>query len=126
MKRELAAIVILLVLLGVSLVNLAYYDGLTDRIKAELLESKVDFDKGDTSSALEAYGRAETRWLEARGFTHIFIRHAEIDSTADAFFELKQQLLEENQKGCIAAYDKLLYHLDSIDGMEHPRLGSVF
>ena len=126
MKRELAAVVILLVLLGASLVNLVYYDGLTDRIKAELLDSKDDFENGDTSSALDSYGRAETDWLNAKVFTHIFIRHAEIDSTSDAFFELKQQLLEENREGCAAAYDKLLYHLDCIDDMEHPRLGSVF
>ena len=49
-----------------------------------------------------------------------------MDSTADAFYDLLELLNEENAAASAAAYDKLLYHLDSNDGMEHPTLGSVF
>lgn len=126
MKRELAAVALLLVLLGGSLVSLAHYDRLTDRIEADLRLAMAAAERKDFPGALAAFQRAENAWLEADGFTHIFIRHPEIDGAADAFFDLKEQLLEHNAEGSAAAFEKLLYHLDSIDDMEHPRLGSIF
>lgn len=126
MKREIAAVVLLLLLLGASLANLSYYDHLTDRIEADLYLARISVKSGDYPAAMKAYSRAEQQWLDADGFTHIFIRHPEIDSAADAFFDLKQQLYEKNSEGCEAAFDKLTYHLNCIDEMEHPRLGSIF
>lgn len=126
MKRELTAVVLLLLLLAASFVNLRYYDGLTGRVEAELRRSQECVEQNDFDGAREHYHKAEELWLGAKPFTHIFIRHAEIDSTVDAFYDLRQLLDEESREECAAAYEKIYYHLESIDGMEHPRLGSIF
>lgn len=126
MKRELAAAALLLALLGASVANLLYYDALTDRIETDLEFSAAAVRVNDFTTARKAYNQAEQRWLEAKGFTHVFIRHPELDDTSDAFFDLRQLLDEENREACAAAFEKLLYHLNNIDGMEHPSLGSVF
>ena len=80
--------------------------------------------RGQPEEAREALDKALKRWLEADRYTHIFIRHAEIDATADAFYELQSQLLS-GEGDSSAAYDKLRYHLESIRQMEHPSLGSI-
>lgn len=124
MKRELAAGALLLLLMAGAWWNIHAVDTLTGDILAGLDTSQAAEEQGDHLTAQAALAKALNRWLEADSYTHIFIRHAEIDSTADAFYELQAQLLA-GEGDSSAAYDKLRYHLDSIQRMEHPSLGSV-
>lgn len=124
MKRELAAGALLLLLMAGAWWNIRAVDTLTGDILAGLDISQAAEEQGDHLTAQAALAKALNRWLEADSYTHIFIRHAEIDSTADAFYELQAQLLA-GEGDSSAAYDKLRYHLDSIQRMEHPSLGSV-
>ena len=126
MKREWTAAALLALLFALSLLNIAYLDRLIGEIGAELAVSQSLAESGRFVEAEQALDRAVTRWVEANSYTHIFLRHPEIDSTSDAFFELKQLLAEENAEGFPSAFDKLIYHLHSIDEMEHLRLGSIF
>lgn len=124
MKRELAAGALLLLLMAGAWWNIHAVDTLTGEIMGDLDASQTAGEQGDHLAAQAALDKALNRWLEADSYTHIFIRHAEIDSTADAFYELQAQLLA-GEGDSSAAYDKLRYHLDSIHRMEHPSLGSV-
>lgn len=124
MKRELAAGALLLLLMAGAWWNIRAVDALTGDILAGLDTSQAAEEKGDYLAAQAALDKALNRWLEADSYTHIFIRHGEIDSTADAFYELQAQLLS-GEGDSSAAYDKLRYHLDSIQRMEHPSLGSI-
>ena len=96
-----------------------------DYMREALELARQAAEEGDASRALEELDPALERWLKADSYTHIFIRHSEIDSTADAFYELREVLLAEELEGCDAAYGKLRYHIISIQEMEHPRLGSI-
>lgn len=124
MKRELAAGALLLLLMAGAWWNIRAVDTLTGDILAGLDISQAAEEQGDHLTAQAALAKALNRWLEADSYTHIFIRHAEIDSTADAFYELQAQLLA-GEGDSSAAFDKLRYHLDSIQRMEHPSLGSI-
>ena len=124
MKRELAAGALLLLLMAGAWWNIHAVDTLTGDILAGLDISQAAEEQGDHLTAQPALDKALNRWLEADSYTHIFIRHAEIDSTADAFYELQAQLLA-GEGDSSAAFDKLRYHLDSIQRMEHPSLGSI-
>ena len=125
MKRELAAALLLALLFLGSLWNLRCLDRLIGRLEQETEESIQYARNGDFSSAEQALDRAVDRWVAANSYTHIFIRHPEIDATSDAFFDLKGLLGEQNLPAAEAAYRRLCYHLDSIDEMEHLRLGSI-
>ena len=57
-------------------------------------------------------------WLDADGYTHVFIRHAEIDSTSVAFYEALTALAGGEAEEFRSACDKLRYHIDSIVSME--------
>lgn len=125
-KREYAACFVLAVMLLLSAWNLKKIDDLTDGIIVLLSKSQTCAEKLDTRSALKYLNNGLELWLAADGYTHIFIRHSEIDGTTDAFYELKESLMGDDTYSAKAAYEKLRYHLESIDTMEHPSLGSIF
>ena len=120
-KREYIAIAVLILLVALSVWNLKSIDALTGDIGIALSKSQSAAEKLDFKAARGYLDR----WLSADSYTHIFLRHPEIDSTADAFYELQQVLMQEDVTACAAAFDKLRYHLNSIDGMEHLSFGSI-
>lgn len=125
MKREIIAAALLLLLLTASLVNIAYLDRMREEIEKELQSAMELAAAGQFSAATAALDRAIARWVGAEAYTHIFLRHAEVDACSDAFFEARQLLAEQNAEGFPSAFDKLNYHLTSLDEMEHIRLGSI-
>ena len=125
MKKEIFALSLLLLLFAASLFNIRYFDRLCLDIAGEVEASEEALEAGNTKAAEEHLENALHTWLDADSYTHIFIRHPEIDSTADAFYELAETLNEGDAESCRAAYEKLLYHLSSIRTMEHLRFGSI-
>ena len=125
MTRETVAALLLLLLFAAALLNILCLDRMIGSLLNDIGASRELAERGEFSGAEQALDRAIARWVAANGYTHIFIRHPEIDSASDAFFELRQILSEENADGFPSAFDKLIYHLHSIDEMEHIRLGSV-
>ena len=125
MSREWAASLLILLLVLGAWWNIAAVDSLSGDMLSRLERSEQAALAGDSAQALELLDSALELWLRADSYTHIFIRHSEIDSTADAFYELRQLLLSEDLESCGAAYGKLRYHIISIQEMEHPSLGSI-
>ena len=82
--------------------------------------------EGDTEKAKELIGSACSDWLSLDGYTHIFLKHTEIDSTTDAFFELLSDISEGNTDAAAGSLRKLRAHLDSLISAERISLGSVF
>ena len=95
MKKEIFALSLLLLLFAASLFNIRAFDRLCLDIAGQVSASAEAMEKGETDAAREHLNNALSTWLDADSYTHIFIRHPEIDSTADAFYELGQAL-EEN------------------------------
>lgn len=125
MKREMAAAILFLLLIAGAWWNLHAVDTLTQDILDCLEHSQQAMEQGDPAGAGAAFDQGLKRWLDADSYTHIFIRHPEIDSTTDAFYELQEQLFSQEEDCLPAAYDKLRYHLASIREMEHLKLGSI-
>lgn len=125
-KREYAAIFVLAVMLLLSIWNLKKIDSLTDSLILLLSKSQTSADNLEPRAAMKFLNEGLELWLKSDRYTHIFIRHSEIDSTTDAFYELKESLMGDDSISVRAAYEKLRYHLESIDKMEHPSLGSIF
>lgn len=123
MKKEAAAVVLLLLLIAGSCLNLKTLDALIYGIEDRLYLSQSEADAGNTDRAERELENAWKLWLDADGYTHIFIRHAEIDAISDAFCELLQTLPDGDAQ---PAYEKLLYHLESVRDIEHLSLRSVF
>ena len=124
-KKEIFALSLLFVLIGAAVWNLIYLHGMAESLRSDVSLSRECAEAEEYDKAAEALENALDTWLSAESYTHIFIRHSEIDSTTDAFYELKEALLNEDP-GCAGAYDRLIYHIDSIEGMEQFTFGSIF
>ena len=85
--------------------------------------SRQAAEEGDASRALEELDPALERWLKADSYTHIFIRHSEIDSTADAFYELREVLLAEELEGCDAGLREAALPYNKHTGDGAPQAG---
>lgn len=125
MRREHAAMLILAAIIFGAWVNLRYMDSLTGRIEAKLELSQRAAEQGSTDISERALLDALDIWLSADGYTHIFIRHSEIDAISDAFYELYDTLLSGEADALTPAYAKLIYHLESVKDIEHLSLRSL-
>ena len=126
MKRTLAALSLLGLLGALSLWNLRHIDTLTDRLCGCVELAMRCMEEGDGDAARAAADAALMLWEEAESYTHIFVRHSEVDGTADALFALQSAVYARDAEESRAMGHETLYHLRSIQGMEHPGWGSIF
>ena len=126
MKREIGALALLSLLLLIAVWNVGHADFLTDQIMLNLERSERAVEHEDLEGALIALDNALTLWHDARAYTSVFLRHPDVDDVADAFYDLRQLLLQHDDEAIPAALSRLRYHLDTLDYMEHLSLGTVF
>lgn len=126
MKKEIMAVLMLAVMLVTSLINIRSIEKLTNEISDIVSQSAEAAKKEDWLNAEVNIRRAETMWNEKDGYTHIVLRHTEIDTVSDALYDLIKAIYENSSETAAAEAEKVLYHLDSISRMEQLRLGSIF
>ncbi|MBE6968782.1 MAG: DUF4363 family protein [Ruminococcaceae bacterium] len=126
MKKAVFALSLLIFLSVVSLWNLRHLETLTRDLIGGVESARAYWQAGDFDSAENTLEKTLDRWLGADGYTHIFIRHSEIDAASDIFYDLRGDILAGDEKSADANAQKLLYHLQSIYSMEQISLKSVF
>ena len=126
MKKEIIALVLLLLLFFGSLYNIHVMDNMVQTLEAQVESSYKAAEADDFEKASELIDAAAADWLSRDGYTHIFIRHTEIDSTTDAFFEYISDVAAEDIGNAEGSYGMLMAHLDSLKTMEHISFGSIF
>ena len=126
MKKELIAALIILGLLVGSIVNLWYLKGLVDEISFHLAKATQACIAEDSVSADQEVNNALQIWLNADDYTHIFIRHSEIDAASDIFYDILSAINSNEHSSAQATIEQLTYHLNSIYTMELVTIRSVF
>ena len=126
MKKEIAAAVILaLVFIGV-LVNIKVASNVILSLEEDVTAAYESAEKGDFDRAKPQLDAAVEHWMSLDGYTHIFIRHSEINSTTEAYFQLKSDIYAEDMGAVEGSYGLLMATLDSLMTMEQLSLGSIF
>ncbi len=126
MKKELIFGLILAALFVLVVVNIYVLSGLCGKLQILIDDSRQSMEAGDWDTAIEKAEEAEKLWNKADPYTHIVVRHSEIDSASDAFYELLKALYSEEDGEAKGSYMLLDAHLTSIVGMEKIKLGSIF
>ena len=85
MKKAVAAAILLALLFGAAAWNIAHIDSLTGSLTASADKALAYCRAEDYDAAEDALREAIERWYGAENYTHIMIRHAEVDSATDAF-----------------------------------------
>lgn len=125
MKKAVTAGLLLLAMVAASGWNVRFLDDFTDAMVGTLERSRECWAAGDVKKAAALAESVLEDWLDAAPYTHIFIRHAEVDAATDAFYDLLAAL-EGDDGPAGRIYDRLEAHLGSIDDMEHVTVRSVF
>ena len=121
MKKAIAAAILLALLFGAAAWNIAHIDSLTGSLTA-LAYCRTE----DYGAAEDALHEALELWYGAENYTHIMIRHSEVDSATDAFYAVLETILTRDADAAESAIECLKAHLQSIDSMEHVSFRSVF
>ena len=124
MKREFVAVFIVVAILTLSLINIRYIETKTQALSSDIETAEKLFLKGDNDGATARIEDSLSIWLDWDSYSHIMLRHSEIDIITDAYFELLSAL--EAEEGVTeAAFERLSEQLRSILIKERVTLGSV-
>lgn len=126
MKKEIVAFALLFLILAGNIWNLRKLNTLTDGIIGLVEEAYASAESGRWQQAEDRAGKAERLWMDAGGYTHIFIRHTDIDALTAAFCDYRGALAGRDEGDILAAYLRLKTGLRSLLAMERLSAGSVF
>lgn len=126
MNREICAYLLLLALFLGSLYNIHVMDEKISSLRADVGKAYESAQNSDFEDAERQLRSAADRWLGMDEYTHIFIRHTEIDSATDAFFDMLSDIASKDAESAEGSYRKLDAHLKSLITIEHLSFGSIF
>ena len=126
MKKELFALTLLGALIAVSLLNIGGIVKLTDELTRTVKLSSAAARSENWDSAEKQAEKAIASWKANDSYTHIVLRHSEIDALSDALYDFLYDIMDKNMGAAEASSQKVIYHLESISRMERLRLGSIF
>lgn len=126
MKKELIAAVLLAVIFAGVMLNIRASERIVSSLMSEVDAAYAQLKGGDNESAVKTIDRAIEHWLTLDGYTHIFIRHSEINSTTEAFFQFRSDIGSGDADAAEGSYGLLSETLRSIMTMEQISLGSIF
>ena len=125
MKKEgLAITIILFVILG-SVLNLRYLTSLIHELDAQTNKavSEAEAENWTTSEAVAS--DVMMQWMKMDKYTHVFIRHGEIDAVTDAFCSLLGAIKSRETSDIFMAQLTLHSRLNELVEMERVTPGSI-
>ena len=105
MKKELIAAVLLAVIFAGVMLNIRASEKIVSSLMSEVDAAYAQLKSGDSKSAAETLDKAIEHWLTLDGYTHIFIRHSEINSTTEAFFQFRSDIGSGDIRDSALHYD---------------------
>lgn len=126
MKKEIISALLLLLIFSGVLVNIRINERIVSSLINEVDMSYENLKKGNEDKAMQQLDTAIEHWLNLDGYTHIFIRHSEINSTTDAFYGFRSDVGSGDADAANGSYGLLKETLLSLMTMEQISLGSVF
>ena len=124
MKKEFFALTALITLILVSVWSTVHLRNIVNTMSHHILNAEEAYLKQDYSSSEIELLQAKDIWLNNEAYTHIFIRHSEIDATTDSYYTALSQLSQKDPS-VIYALESIQYHISSILSMEIPSAKSV-
>lgn len=126
MKKEIISALLLLLIFSGVLVNIRINERIVSSLINEVDMSYENLKSGNEDKAMQQLDTAIEHWLNLDGYTHIFIRHSEINSTTDAFYGFRSDVGSGDADAASGSYGLLKETLLSLMTMEQISLGSVF
>jgi hypothetical protein len=126
LKKEIVALGLLILIVAGNIWNQHRLTGLAAELDSLVKESCANALDGRWTRAEEAAEKAEQRWREARRYTHIFIRHTDVDALTAAFCALRGAIAGQDEGELMSSCLLLQSGLRSLLDMEKLSAGSIF
>ena len=126
MKKEIGAGILLAVLFVASLINIRYLEDFCDSTVELIGASQQSAENGDWPAAVQLAEQAQTQWQRNRGYTHIFIRHTELDATTEAFYAYLTCLYGQTPEEVRGLGLALQARIQAVLDMERINFGTIF
>ena len=126
MKKELFALALLLLILVGNVWNQHRLETLTSSLDTLVEEAYASARNGLWQQAAHAAQEAEAQWTDADLYTHIFIRHTDIDALTAAFCDCRGAIAGRDEGDILGSFLRLSAGLHSLLDMETLSAGSVF
>ena len=126
MKKELCALFTLLLLIAGAIGNLTHLNTLMEQISNHINYSMLYCSLDDYQAAHTETSKALELWESEEPYTHIFIRHTEIDAFSDVFFDILSAIQNREKYEAENLLRKLQHLADNMVAMESVSLGSIF
>jgi len=124
MKREYVAIFMISAIFVLSMINIRHIENKTQTLTDEIDIAEKLYLNGDKEGAVADIKSSLDAWLGWDSYSHIMLRHSEIDVITDAYYDLLSELQGENE-ATQASFGKLKEELRSIVIKERVTLGSI-
>ena len=124
MKRELIAAFILLALLALSVINVRHIKNKAMTLASEIEDADGLYRGGDSEGSAALVEDSLKSWLGWESYSHIMLRHSEIDLVTDAYYGLLSEI-ESDDTVPQASFDALIEKLNDIVNKERVTLGSL-
>lgn len=126
MRKTLSGAALLLILLCAAIFNSHYQK----RFLGDMLDEAADAEKlvysGNVEAGLETLYSLLNRWDAWEEYSHVFIRHTDVEEVSSSFYELLSDLCENDTGSARGSFLSLRHSIESIIKMEQPRFGSIF
>lgn len=124
MIREIIAASILVAILALSIFNVKYIETKTELLAGEIQEAHEIYENGYNEGAASLVEDSLNKWLSWESYSHIMLRHSEIDVITSAYYALLEEL-EGDEKVTNASFNALIETLNDIVKKERFTFGSL-
>ena len=124
MKREYVAAVMLAAILALSLINVRHIERKASALTGDIEQAQRLYQNGEHEQAADSVEDSLSSWLNWDSYSHIMLRHSEIDLVTDAYYELLSELQGENEV-TEASFGALIEKLHDIVRKERVNAGSL-
>ncbi|MBP8640109.1 MAG: DUF4363 family protein [Oscillospiraceae bacterium] len=124
MKSEFIAVFIIAALLALALININHIETKTLALTEEIELAEKQYNVGDIEGAVFCVEDSLNAWLSWDSYSHIMLRHSEVDVITDTYFDLLSEL-EGEAEVSQASFEKLKEALASIADKERVSLKSI-
>lgn len=126
MKKEIIAVIVLLLMLGGAVYNYHHLEDITEEVLSLVERSYNAALTGNWDAARRFGEEAAALWTSYDGYTHIFLRHSEIVDTDQALYDYLQQVYDENLNTAKVARDAARARMKHMVDIEKLQPGSIF
>ena len=126
MKKELFALLVLVLIFAASLINIHCLNRLSGEIAALIEQSDGYIRREDWKNAQIAAAKAHEKWESRGAYIHMVIRHSEIESVANTLSALIKEIYSEEKGAARGAARAAAERMASISSVERLRLRNIF